>query len=182
MSIIFDAMKNVINLKQNEQEPLIEYTQRFKTARDLLVSQVGGPIVLTQFVESMDGYNPTETKKFQEIAFEQFLAFTYLENGDKSKYGSLLNNLKQQQSLKHDQYPKTVSDALNLLNNHKLDNIGKKYNEKTKENEEKIKIEEENNIPELSFAQLEGRCYCCGKVGHKSPKCWDKNKSRESGM
>ena len=25
---------------------------------------------------------------------------------------------------------------------------------------------------ELSFAQLEGRCYCCGKPGHKSPVYW----------
>jgi hypothetical protein len=58
-----------------------------------------------------EGYNkndPQEDRKVQEIAFEQFLAYAYLENSDKAKYGSLLNNLRQQQSLKHDQYPKFI--------------------------------------------------------------------------
>jgi len=41
----------------------------------------------------------------------------------------------------------------------------------------------------LSFAQLEGKCYCCGKPGHKSPDCnkkdnipkleWTINKSQQ---
>ena len=29
----------------------------------------------------------------------------------------------------------------------------------------------------LSFAQLEGHCYCCGKVGHKQPNCYQKDKT-----
>ena len=28
----------------------------------------------------------------------------------------------------------------------------------------------------MSFAQLEGKCYCCGKPGHTSPDCYSKNK------
>ena len=31
----------------------------------------------------------------------------------------------------------------------------------------------------LSFAQLEGKWYCCGRAGHKSPSCRDKNKPKE---
>jgi hypothetical protein len=27
-----------------------------------------------------------------------------------------------------------------------------------------------------SFTQHEGRCYCCGKPGHRSPDCWEKDK------
>jgi hypothetical protein len=46
-------------------------------------------------------------RRNQENAFEKFLAYSYLENSDKAIYGSLMNNLKQQQSLKHHQYPKT---------------------------------------------------------------------------
>jgi hypothetical protein len=127
----------------------------------------------------MEGYNkndPQEVRKFQGIAFEQFLAYAYLEKSDKAKYGSLLNNLRQQQSLKHDQYPKSIADASNVLNNHKVDNLGRRGQDKSKENDNKPKKDE--NI-ELSFAQPEGKCYCCGKTGHKSPKCNEKSKPRE---
>jgi hypothetical protein len=94
-----------------------------------LVSQLGGPIILTQYVDTMKVTNKSdkqEMRRNQENAFEKFLAYTYLENSDKTKYGSLMNNLKQQQSLKHDQYPKTIADALNILNSHKFDNLGRK--------------------------------------------------------
>jgi hypothetical protein len=28
----------------------------------------------------------------------------------------------------------------------------------------------------MSFAQLKGRCYCCGKPGDRPPDCWEKDK------
>ena len=34
---------------------------------------------------------------------------------------------------------------------------------------------QEQDIP-LSFTQLEGVCYCCGKKDHKSPDCHNKDK------
>lgn len=33
--------------------------------------------------------------------------------------------------------------------------------------------------PKLSFAQMEGKCYCCGKAGNKSPKCRFKDKPKD---
>jgi len=178
MAIILDSMKTMFNIRQKEQESLTDYTKRFKTARDLnlLVSQVGGPIVLTRFVNSMPGVNKNisqDYQKSQEIAFEQFMAYTYLENSDQNKYGTLIYNLKQQQSLQNDQYPKTLIDATNVLSNHKFDNVNKKIQDKNK------RREESEEVPELSFAQLKGRCYCCGQIGHNSPRCPDKNKPKD---
>jgi hypothetical protein len=165
MSFILDAMKALINLRQRDQESLTDYTRRFKTARDLLVSQLGGPVILSRYVESMEGYNkndPQEVRKFQEITFEQFLAYAYLANSNKAKYGSLLNNLRQQRSLKHNQYPKFIADASNVLNSHKFDNLGRRGQDKSKENYNKPKKDENMDLPELSFAQPEGKCYSCG--------------------
>ena len=34
----------------------------------------------------------------------------------------------------------------------------------------------EDESPTLSLAQLEGKCYCCGKQGHKSPDCYQQDK------
>jgi hypothetical protein len=60
----------------------------------------------------MTGYNktiPDEVLKAQEKEFSQFLAYNYLDNADKAKYGTLLMGLHTQTLLKNDQYPKTIT-------------------------------------------------------------------------
>jgi hypothetical protein len=124
MSIILDSLQTLINLRKREQESLTDYTKRFKIERDLLVSQLGGPIIFTQYVDTMKvtkKNDKQEMRRNQENTFERFLAYTYLENSDKTKYGPLMNTFKQQQSIKHDQYPKTIADVSNELNSHKFD-------------------------------------------------------------
>ena len=102
--------------------------------------------------------------------------YLYLENADKSKYGSILAGLNTQKSLNNDQYPKTITEANNVLSNHCFDDYkSNKTKQKDDKDKRKPKSEEEEENPTLSFAQLEGKCYCCGKPGHKSPQCHDKN-------
>jgi hypothetical protein len=48
----------------------------------------------------MDGYDVVEAKKFQEMAFNQFMAYTYLDNADKTKYGKLLMGLNTKHHLR----------------------------------------------------------------------------------
>jgi hypothetical protein len=103
MSIISDSMKTLLNVKQKKHESLQDYTKHFKTAHDVMKSHIGGPIILTKYVEKMTGYDktkPDEVLKLQEKAFAQFLAYTYLDNADKAKYGTLLTGLHTQTSLK----------------------------------------------------------------------------------
>eukprot|EP00978_Attheya_sp_CCMP212_P042572 scaffold261965_cov69-Attheya_sp.AAC.1 len=57
MSIILDSIKAMIDTHQKEHETLSDYTKRFKTSRDVLESHIGGPIVLTKFVEQMKDYD-----------------------------------------------------------------------------------------------------------------------------
>ena len=87
MSIVADALRTVINLKQKENESLQDYTKRFKTARDILVSHLGGPIELTKYIKTMDNYDETDpdsVEKCKEKAFQMLTAFLYLDNGEKS--------------------------------------------------------------------------------------------------
>ena len=85
-----------------------------------------------------------------------------------------MTGLQTQQSLNNNQYPTTVTNATNVLSNHWFDNAGKnKHDKVNKETDKDAKAEEE---PELSFAMLEGKCYCCGKPGHRSPTCRLKDK------
>ena len=184
MSIILDAFRVLLSTKQRDGESLQDYTKRFRVARDVLKSHVGGPIILTKLVEATKGYSDggvEQQDNIREQVFGQFLAYLYLENADRTKYGSILAGLSTQQSLGNDQYPKTITESNNVLSNHKFDvpraNVKKNQLEdkgKDRKNEEK----EDEDIT-LSFAQLEGKCYCCGKAGHKSPSCRYKDKPKD---
>jgi hypothetical protein len=63
-----------------------------------------------------------KNKIIQDQLFEQLLAYTYLNNADQSKYGTILIGLNTQQTLGNEQYPKTITDANSVLSNHKFDN------------------------------------------------------------
>ena len=176
MEIIFDSIQLMINLKQKENESLQDYTKRFKTAQDVMVSHLGGPIYLLKYMEQMPGYDANDDDKVQacsDAAFKRFMAFTYLHNADQAKYGSLLKGLRTQMSLGQNQYPKTITEANNVLSNHRFDSGSSKKGKSSDDEDDKAEA------PSLSFAQLEGKCYCCGKPGHKSPSCRHKNRPKE---
>ena len=128
----------------------------------------------------MDKYDANDTDKTESLikkASEGLFAFLYLENSDQGKYGSIIQSLNSQKSLGNDQYPRTIVETNNVLSNHKFDVISHKKPDKNdpKHNKNKNDKEDEEQIP-LSFAQLEGKCYCCGRPGHRSPECRSKEK------
>ena len=48
MLVILDSLRTFLNTRQKESEPLQEYPRRFKTAKDIMESHKGGPIILTK--------------------------------------------------------------------------------------------------------------------------------------
>jgi hypothetical protein len=124
-------MKTLLTTKQKEGESLQDFTKRFWITREVFESHLGGPIILTKILSITTGYNVNPTNKMQieknkmleEQAFEQLLAFNYLNNANQSKYGSILSSLNTQQSLGNDQYPKSIGKANNVLSNHRFDAI-----------------------------------------------------------
>jgi hypothetical protein len=149
-----------------------------------LESHIGAPLILQKFVEIRPTYDSTNNAIIRTLvqqASKQFMAFIYLENSDRKKYGSVLNNLNSQKSLGNDQYPKTLIESNNVLGSHQFDenhrNTGQ--SQKDKESSPKEPNQENDAIPPLYFAQMEGKCYCCGKPGHKSPTCRHKSKPRD---
>jgi hypothetical protein len=67
MSIVLDALRTLLNTKQQEGESLQDFTKRFRVARDVLKSHIGGPIILTKIVEATEGYANTNKDKRDKI-------------------------------------------------------------------------------------------------------------------
>ena len=107
---VIDAMKAFLNMKQKEGEVLIDYLKRFKTARDVFILHIGGPMILTKVVEQHQDYATMDysldaAALEQQAAtnyacvkdvFKQFLAGLYVENCDKLKYGEFSSYLTSQ--------------------------------------------------------------------------------------
>ena len=120
MSIILDAMRTLLSSKQQEGKSLQDYTKRFRVANDVLESHVGGPIQFPKIVEAMPTYDATQqivVEACNKAAFDQFQAYLYLDNADRTKYGSILTGLNTQKLLGNDQYPKSITEANNVLSN-----------------------------------------------------------------
>ncbi len=168
MCIILDAVMALVLYKQKENESLQDYTKRFCVVRDVFESHLGGPIVLHKIVTAMPRYDKSSILKCDD------------KRKTASDYGSLLDGLNTQQSLNNNQYLATITDANNVLSNHCFDN--NKSNKQDEKTDKKSKSDnnvkkEEQEVP-LSFAQLEGKCYCCGKPGHKLSQCCEKDSKR----
>ena len=143
MKTICDALKNMLNMKQREDESTIDYLRRFKAARDVFYSHVGKNFVFPRTVEDDKEYKDAlqeyiaatddagreaatdKAQKARVKSMDQFLSYLFLENSDRLRFGSILSGLDTQFSLNNDQYPKTLLDAQNVVSNHKWDDAYK---------------------------------------------------------
>jgi hypothetical protein len=169
-----EALTRLVNLKQNENEQLLDYVKRFKQQRDVVKSYLGTKLLDT-FVEQSEEYrNITAAQKatstMKEEAFNAWMAYLLIRGCDQSKYGSLTKGFILQYSLGNDQYPKTIQVATDVLSNHKLD---AKFYENRKKNFERPGKQQDGETPgATSFAQQKKKdvvCYICGEPGHTKP-------------
>ena len=108
--------------------------------------------------------------ELQQKAADKLYAYPHLKNADQSKYGQVLKKLNYDQSLGKNAHPENITGTTAVLGHHSYDV------KKTQQERKKKKGNDNNNNDKddpvvLSFAQLEGRCWCCGKTNHKSDKC-----------
>ena len=188
-SMTLDALKNFVNLKQTDDKSLVNYTKRFKSAKKIMETQLGCKLELLKTAKLdpkwMEISDPADLpskdnkKGCKTRAYKRFITFLYLENANRSKYGSLLSGLATQYSRRQD-HPLTVEEATNVLLNHKFDqafydNKKKRLqgnsNSSNQQRQSDCQGHNEGNDTSLSFVQMENRCYCYGSPAHKSPKC-----------
>ena len=96
--------------------------------------------------------------------------------------------LQIQFSVENEQYPKNYTDALNALSNHLFDPAIEKRKKKNNDwsksdrnDKSSMQDKDDNNscvLGATSFARFEGSCWCCGKRGHCSEQCQDRDKPK----
>ena len=94
----------------------------------------------------------------------------FILGADITKYRSKIEDLHTQKNLKNNQYPKILDDAIFALGGMNFDkeyyNLQKNHQEKEKKNKKPNGDDKDVDLVNMTFAQLEGKCYCCGKGGH----------------
>ena len=66
MSIISDALKSLVSIRQKDNEDLQDYTRRLRTSKDLW--HVGCPIILKKYILTMEAEKEA-SKNHTEINF-----------------------------------------------------------------------------------------------------------------
>lgn len=95
--------------------------------------------------------------------------------------------METQHQLRGNQYPKTLNEAVKLLNNRTPDKAyqqSRNNRDSNKEEDNGDDKKQNEDTPELSFAQQQStwkfKCWCCGKPGHMADKCNQKESKPHS--
>ena len=86
-----ESLKVFLNMRQRDDEELLDYVKRFKQQRDIVKSQMGTKI-LDHFVTTTEEYSNADTaeqKELVESSFERWTAYLLLKSVDRNKYGGL---------------------------------------------------------------------------------------------
>jgi hypothetical protein len=117
---------------QKEDEGVIQYGKRMKTISNIMMKQLGGEKMITNIVAvAYAADSSTSIAEYPKLAWQRYL--TIIERASSAKYGEFQNALKAQHSLGHDQYPKTLDEAIAILNAQAFDkNYKQKIGDKKK--------------------------------------------------
>ena len=186
------VFKRLFNTTQDDGESLQDYTKRFKQSRDNFKNTVGEDF-LEQFMTTTSRYkdcdNDVDKKIVQKGSFKGFMAYLYVDQADNKKYRTLTKGLKTQFSLDNDQYPKTITKGQKVLQMHKWDDAYKEHMKKQRQRNSSTSGTQKDTSAEKDTEkndeEKEGTnmnqdkdiyCFCCGKKGHYSDNCPDKDK------
>ncbi len=99
---IYYAWKKILNIKQEEKESLVDYTKRFRIARDILETQYGQP-TYPKYVWNVPGYaGMTQDQRVSEIdkANERFMAYAYVQGVHNTKGGLLVEQMSNDYAIR----------------------------------------------------------------------------------
>ena len=122
--VSFFAMSKVFTMHQKEENLCATYLKNYKAILSVLEHlgiQLGAEPTLIEGATKELSLGQVATLSTAQVetckttAMEQFQAILFLHQSDAKKFGSLLQELENQQSRGEDQYPKTIADAYSMI-------------------------------------------------------------------
>jgi hypothetical protein len=104
----------------------------------------------------------------ERLAKEQYLACAFILGADKTRYGRMLEDLKNSFTQGVDKYPKNMTDAYNLLVNWKQN--PQNYLRVVDSTYDGAMFLTEGNDGKTN-AEFTGKCWICKEVGHRKNDC-----------
>jgi hypothetical protein len=113
-----EAMIRILNIRQMENEGLLEYVKRFKESQDIMMTHIRTDI-LDKFVATTKDYQDKadvdiKKKEMKYGAFGKWMVYLLIRSSDQGKYGSLMNGLVSQFSMENNQNTPRQSGLLQI--------------------------------------------------------------------
>ena len=113
IATVHKAITDILTIKQGEKEGHPAYIKRFKCAQEMM-EQHCGKIALTEHIKRMEGYNDTKKDEYNEKAYNQLVAYTFIVGTDAKKAGQLSDDLADHYALGDNKYPQDLTSATEL--------------------------------------------------------------------
>ena len=181
LSISNDAIKRFFNIQQKENESLLDYRERFLTARQEARIYIGDTY-LTEMAENHQRFKDEYAKLTDEKDKKEYVqsivrwqeAIMFMKGADKKKYGAYMKHLKRQYTGDQDQYPRTLDKAVADLRAQGVDttnNNNNRRNQNRNNNNNNNRQQDQANSNGTSYNSAERYCWVCGDPNHVVSEC-----------
>ena len=140
--VLLETLSNFINMKQADGEKLHDFTKRVYHQKDVLISYFGEDFLDTFIKGTKEYKDKKDIQKQQDLktaALDKMMGRYHLRNADRSKYGSLMQDIAQDFLLGQHNHPKSIPAATAVLKQHKWDATYQKKKDKEKSNNNRNK-------------------------------------------
>jgi hypothetical protein len=167
------ALQQLLRVTQSDDEALVAYYKRFQSLVEHAELCYGTlkPDKLAEKDPDYSGGKKAEKEAIMEQERGKMLACAFMEGTNKTMK-SMMKDLEHDFALGQTKYPTTVEEALQVMT---------LYTDSNKSKSKKGQLKEEES-PALSFAHCvrKGKCFKCGKQGHKRADCPGNNNNGDA--
>jgi len=175
---LHEALKRYYNCAQGKFATTQVYLEHFQNVI-AVVTESGGSIAGHAGVEdtivsegniNIEDMTDDQRKELTEKATERSTAVAFMLGCDRTRYGRLIEDLENDYLQGENKYPKTISEAYNLLTNWKQERNG--WRAPSTDGVAFTNIDDKVKIPRSGKAHI--TCHRCEQKGHYASECPDK--------